>query len=396
MVCLTMQIVLIAKPGDTNTGVGRYVDMLHGGLRQAGVTALRVAPTLPPIPQAGYTALRRLCVDLRAFLGNYPVWVNSPAADVQHLTSQNLASLLLFRRSKGKVVVTVHDIIPHMLRHHPHLSPLRTTADRLFNRMAMIGLKRADLLIADSRYTQQCIVEHLGIPPANIEVVYLGIDHERFRPLPVPTTIRERYGLPARRCYLIYVGSEDPRKNLATLVHALAKVRRERDDVELIKVGRAHFEAERQRLIDLATQLGVRPAIHFLDDVPETDLAPLYNLAHVCIMPSLYEGFGFPALEAMACGTPVVCADAASLPELVGAAGMLFEHGPDSVDALAAAIQRILATPNLAATLRERGIARAARFNWTACARQVISAYAAVVKVPAHSSIAGARSHERA
>jgi glycosyltransferase involved in cell wall biosynthesis len=357
-------VALIAKPGGPATGVGRYVQMLHAGLRDVGVDAVRVAPIAPPLPDAGYRLLRRAGMDLRTFLMNYPIWVRYPAADVYHLTSQNLASLLLFQRPPGKVIVTVHDIIPYMLRDDPELSSYRTTADRLFDRMAMAGLRRADRLIADSQYTKQCIVEHLGIAADKIEVIYLGIDHERFRPMPVPAALRVRYRLPADRRYLIYVGSEDPRKNLTTLMRALTAVRTTLPDVELIKVGRAHFDGERQRLIKLASELGVLTAIHFLDDVPEEDLPLLYNLADVCVMPSLYEGFGFPVLEAMACGTPTICASAASLPELVDGAGLLFDIGADSPSTIAAIVARVLAQPEQIATTRAAGLARAGAFTW--------------------------------
>jgi glycosyltransferase involved in cell wall biosynthesis len=360
------KVALIAKPGGPNTGVGRYVQMLHSGLREAGVDAVRVAPTVLPLPNACYSLLRRLGMDLRTFLIHYPLWAKYPQADVYHLTSQNLASLLLVRRPKGKVVVTVHDIIPYMLRNDPQLSSYRTIADRLFDRIAMAGLKRADRLIAVSQYTKQCVVEHLGIAPEKIAVVYLGIDHERFRPPPVPVAIHERYRLPEGRRYLIYVGSEDPRKNLVTLVRALAQLRFELPDVELIKVGRAHFDRERQRLIELATRLGVRTAIHFLGDVPEDDLPLLYNLADVCVMPSLYEGFGFPVLEAMACGTPVVCADAASLLELVGDANCVVSSL--SVDGLADHIQRVLLDSGLRTSMIGAGRRRARTFD---VARQV-------------------------
>lgn len=335
------RIALIAKPGGPNTGVGRYVYELQRGLRASGVEVVRLAPRALPLPYLGYRLLQRTGVDLLAFLMNYPLWADYPPADVYHFTSQNLASLLLFRRPPGRVVVTVHDIIPYMLRNDPQLSTYRTVADRLFDRLAMAGLRRADLLIADSQYTRGCIIEQLGIAPEQIAVVHLGVDHERFRPLPVPPGARERYGLPEGRRYLIYVGSEDPRKDLGTLLRALAEVRRALPDVELIKVGRAHFDAERHKLTYLAAQLGIGHAIHWLDDVPEDDLPLLYNLADVCVMPSRYEGFGLPVLEAMACGTPVVCAKAAALPELAERHGaLLFEAG--NVVALVGAIRQAL------------------------------------------------------
>ncbi|HEX6292756.1 MAG TPA: glycosyltransferase family 1 protein [Herpetosiphonaceae bacterium] len=378
----TENVVLLAKPGGPHTGVGRYVQMLHQGLQHAGANVARIAPDVPPLSHTIYSALRRLGPDLRTFFLNYPVAAKYPSADVYHLTSQNLASLLLFRRPPGRVIVTVHDIIPYMLRNDPQFNSYRIAADRVFDRLAMAGLQRADLLIADSHYTRSCVVSELGIAPDRIAVVHLGIDQQRFRPLPVPDTLRERYGLPTGRRYLIYVGSEDPRKNLATLVRGLAIVRRELPDIALIKVGRAHFEHERRRLHDLAAELGARSAIHFLDDVQEGDLPLLYNLADVCVMPSHYEGFGFPALEAMACGTPVVCARASSLPEIVGDAALQFE--PRDAHALAQAIVRYLTEPDLYQAMRSRSIAQAAAFTWARTTRQTLDLYRAVLPSAGH------------
>jgi glycosyltransferase involved in cell wall biosynthesis len=370
-----LRLALVAKPGGRHTGVGRYVHMLQAGLHDAGIDLRRVAPALPPLPSACYRLLQHLGIDLRTFMTNYPVWAMFPPADVYHLASQNLASLLVFRRPRGKIVVTVHDIIPYMLRHDPQLCAYRTAAERLFDRLAMAGLRRADVLIADSHYTKRCVIEQLGIAPEKITVIYPGIDHARFQPQPVPIALRERYGLPQGRRYLIYVGSEDPRKNLAMLVRALAELRATLPDLELIKVGQAHFDTERRKLLVLASELGVLGAIHFLDDVPDEVLPCLYNLADVCVMPSLYEGFGFPVLEAMACGTPVVYANSTSLPELAGDAGRLFEPRAHDEHALAAVLRGFLSDPVQMAAVARAGLTHAAMFQWQQCTQQAIRLY---------------------
>ncbi|KAB8139846.1 glycosyltransferase family 4 protein [Chloroflexia bacterium SDU3-3] len=367
------KVALLAKPGGPNTGVGRYVAMMEAGLRQQGVDVARVAPVAPPLPGI-YPLLGRLKLDLRAFLANYPVWASLPAAAITHVTSQNLASLLLFRRPPGRTVVTVHDIIPYILRDSPAMGAYRSVAERLFDRMAMAGLRRADALIADSAYTKRTLVRHLGIPEQRIAVVHLGIDHQRFRMQLPPHGLRARYGLPNDRRFIIYVGSEDPRKNLPTLIEALALLRRAIPDVALIKVGRAHFERERLRLKELAARHGVQDAVYFLDDVPEDDLPALYGLASVCAMPSHYEGFGFPVLEAMACGTPVVCADATSLPELAGDAALRFSLGPNEVADMVVALARAL-DPLERAEMRRAGLARAASFRWEKTVQEVMACY---------------------
>ena len=383
---------LVARAIGVDTGIGRYVKMLDAGLRQAGVQTTRVAPTLPVLPDFTYRFLQWFGRDLRAFLTNYPLWSTYPKADIYHVTEQTLASLLLFSRPGGQVVVTVHDIFPYMVRNDLELGSPYGGSEHVYYRLPVAGLKRANHLIAVSEYTKQSIIEHLGIGSEKISVVYHGIDHERFRPLTVPTAIREKYRLPPERRYLIYVGSEDPRKNLVALIGALVKVRNELPNVELIKVGRAYFDRERRRLIDLATRLGVRTEIHFLEDVPEDHLPLLYNLAEVCVIPSLYEGFGFPVLEAMACGTPVVYADAGSLPEIVGNAGIRIF--PCNSDTLTRTILDLLKDKQKQLLLRSAGQNQAARFTWAATTqstvavyRQLAPDYSCVRENPQHSVI---------
>ena len=347
--------------------------MLDAGLQQAGVQTIRVAPTLPVLPDFTYRFLQWFGRDLRAFLTNYPLWSTYPEADIYHVTQQTLASLLLFRRPSGKVVVTVHDIFPYMVRNDPQLGSPYGGSEHVYYRLPVAGLKRANHLIAVSEYTKECVVKHLGISPEKISVIYNGIDHEKFRPLTVPAAIREKYRLPPDRRYLIYVGSEDPRKNLIALIGALAKVRNELPDVELIKVGRAHFKREREHLIKLADQLGVRTVIHFVEEVSENDLVLLYNLAEVCVMPSLYEGFGFPVLEAMACGTLVVYANAGSLPEIAGTAAI--RVSPCDARSLADALLNALdeRANKLISTAHRR--AQAARFTWSATVESTAAVY---------------------
>jgi glycosyltransferase involved in cell wall biosynthesis len=366
------RVALVTEPLDERTGIGRYLDRLQAGLREAGVDVVRTSPTPPRLPSFIYRGFGLIGRDLRAFLTNYPLWSAYPPADTYHLTSQRLASLLLVGRPKGRVVVTVHDIFPYMLRSDPQLrSPY--AGDNLYHRLAMAGLRRADHLIALSRYTQRCLIEYLHLPAERITVVYSGIDHGRFRPLRPASDIRARYGLSEERRYLLYVGTEDPRKNLVSLLRALADVRRDLPNVELVKVGLPHFERERRRLLEVAEQLQVRTAINFLEDVPDEDLPPLYAMADLYVTPSPFEGFGFTVLEAMACGTPVVCAEAGALPEIVGAAAV--KVAPWSSGALAEAIRRLLESPEKRGSLRDAGLRQAAGFTWASTVRNTAAVY---------------------
>jgi glycosyltransferase involved in cell wall biosynthesis len=172
---------------------------------------------------------------------------------------------------------------------------------------------------------------------------------------------------------VLYVGSEAPRKNLSTLIDALQSVRAAHPDVMLVKVGRPQFDTERQRLIEQVAQRGLADNVIFLDEVGLDDLVALYNLCDVFVLPSLYEGFGFPALEAMACGTPVVAANAASLPELVGDAALTVD--PRSSEHIADAVGRLLNSAELRADLSSRGKAHVTQFTWERTARLTLAAY---------------------
>jgi glycosyltransferase involved in cell wall biosynthesis len=372
-----MRVQLIAKAGPGMTGTSRYTMCLFRALLDSGTDARLAFPAPAPIPRTIQRGLKRVGLDAEAFFANYPLRATQDGASVHHVTSQTLATLLLFQRFRGPVVVTVLDIIPYLVRHRPELKPFRHPIDHLFDRLAMIGLRRADALIAISDYTRQTLIRDLGLAAERIRVVHLAVDHQRFRPLVVPDAFRARYGLDEARPYVLYVGSEDPRKNLRALVRAFAIVRRRVGGVKLLKVGAAHFLRERERLQALIAKLGMESDVLFFDDVPDEDLPMFYNAADVFVLPSLYEGFGLPVLEAMACGTPVVCTDATSLPELAGEAAEL--TGGDSAP-LAQAIESLLEDGAQRACLRERGLRRAAEFRWEATARGTVEVYRAILE----------------
>ena len=311
-----LRVCLLVRDEPGTTGTSRYVDSLTQGLRALSVQVRHVA-TLPTGALARTLRLGRvLGMDVNTFLAQYPLRVCWPMADVYHLSVQTYAIALLTSPPPGPTVVTVHDIIPHLVRHDVRLSTYKHAVHRVFDRLAMEGLRRADALIADSAWTRQTLVEHLTIPAERITVIPLGTDPAIFRPRQVPASFRERYGLQSDRKYGLYVGSEDPRKDLPTLWRAFARVRAACPDAQLLKVGASHHPRERERLNALAAALGIHGAVRFFDQVPEDDLPLFYCAASVYVQPSLYEGFGLPVLEALTCATPVVCAATSALVEI--------------------------------------------------------------------------------
>jgi glycosyltransferase involved in cell wall biosynthesis len=334
-----LRVQIVAKPGSSATGIGRYALGLERGLRAEGVE-LRHAEIRSPAPRLLRRVASRMGYDVDAFARTYPLRADVRPGYLTHLATQTLATLFFVQRLPRPVVVTLHDILPYLLRDDPALRVYRHRLDRWMDALAMRGLRRADLLLANSEYTRQTAIDALGIPPERIEVVYHAIDHAVFKPQPVPQSFRDKYGLPPDRPYVLFVGSEDPRKNLPLLLRALAIVRRSVADVVLLKVGAAAFLDQRERNVRLAEELGIADVVRWIDLVPEADVPLFYNAASVLAFPSLYEGFGLPTLEATACGTPVVAGRVSSLPELVGdVVPLLDELAPEPfAAAIAAAI----------------------------------------------------------
>jgi glycosyltransferase involved in cell wall biosynthesis len=252
-------------------------------------------------------------------------------------------------------VITVHDLA--IYRRPDWFPPRQPFAVRL---VVPRSLRRADAIIAVSRSTARDLEELFGIGPERVGVVHHGVAGA-FRPLPPEPRAEtaRRFRLPER--FILFVGTIEPRKNLETLLDAWAQVPRRPDLVLAGDWGWRH-EGLRARLERMGGQ------VHLLGGVASEELPGLYNLALCLAHPAWYEGFGLTPLEAMACGTPVVCSDAASLPEVVGEAALLVP--PGDVQGWRAALERVASDPELATELRRKGILRAAEFSWDRAAEQ--------------------------
>ncbi|MCL6430105.1 MAG: glycosyltransferase [Anaerolineae bacterium] len=225
-------------------------------------------------------------------------------------------------------------------------------------------------------HTRTEVVRRLGIPPARVRAVPLAAG-PAFRPVEDAGTIgqvRSRYGLPER--YFLYLGGFDQRKNLDTLFRAVAEARQREPGLPLLAVAGALPARDTPLMPDprrLAREAGLEGGVSFLGRVAEEDKPPLYAGAVAFLFPSRYEGFGLPALEALACGAPVVSACATSLPEVVGEAGLLV--GPDDVPGWAEAMVQLARSEELRTRLRTLGPAQAERFSWERTARETAIAY---------------------
>lgn len=343
------------------TGTTRYTQNLYQGLKQAGIEVNLAFPVSIPVWPPIESGLKRLKLDLMTFFESYPIKIKPGIADIFHLTTQTFAILLMTNRFKAPVVVSVLDIIPYLVRRNLYLNTFRHPLDFVFYRFSLAGLKRASALVAISEYSKRTLVETLGLPDERIHVIHPQIDQVVFKPHNVPNSFLERYGLNRNNRYILHVGTNDPRKNLCTLVQAFYLLKQEYKNIKLIRVGSDPFIQESQRLIRLIAQLDLSDDVQFFANVSDEDLANFYNLSELFVFPSLYEGFGIPVLEAMACGTPVICSRATSLPEVGGDATRYID--PKSAEGLATALVEVLEDRALQHRMRQQGLIQVGKFD---------------------------------
>ncbi|HEV7215669.1 MAG TPA: glycosyltransferase family 1 protein [Chloroflexota bacterium] len=263
-------------------------------------------------------------------------------------------------------VLTIHDL--SFLRFPATFSPAKR---RYQAAMTSFSARRARLVLTDSEHTRRDVVRLLGVPPGRVRTVYPGVT-ERYRPA-APEAVesfRRRHGLPER--YFVHVGTLQPRKNLERLISAFARFKRASGlPHALLLVGGKGWLYE--GLVQRARREAVEGSVHFVGFAAPEDVPLWYAAAEAMVFPSLYEGFGFPIVEAMACGTPVLSSTASCLPEAAGQAAELFD--PFDGEALAQAMLRIAADPARRQELRLLGFAQAAQFTWERTAQAVLSAY---------------------
>lgn len=271
----------------------------------------------------------------------------------------------------GKVVVTCHDLISVFF---PENLPL---ASRLFySRWMPYSYRKAALIIADSEHTKKDLMSLLKIPEKNIRVIHLAVAKE-FKPIKNKkklTEVRKKYKTGSK--YLLHVGTLEPRKNLQFLVRAFALAYREGISENLVITGKKGWYYN--GLFELVNKLNLQEKVIFTGYAEEKDLPALYSGATAFLFPSLYEGFGLPPLEALACGTPVISSSTSSLPEVIGKAGILLP--PRDERLWAKNILKIIHDKGLAVTLKKMGPRQAAKFTWENTARKTIGVYREILE----------------
>jgi alpha-1,3-rhamnosyl/mannosyltransferase len=384
-----MRIAIDARyVADHFPGIGRYTYNLALALAQLDQPHTLVLLHNPALPNSRY--------DIAA-LARFRS-VELVATDARPFTiSEQLAIPRLLRRARADLyhapyyvrpyaglpcpsVVTLYDIIPRLFP--AEASP---RARRLFDTLTRLAIRASRRVIAISESARADLAAAYQVPPGRIAVTPLAAD-PRFQPQTpaAVAAVRSAYGLPER--YILALASNKPHKNLPRLVEAFAQVLQIADyklqntdpnlqsaiyNMQLVIAG--HWDPRYPQARALAERLGLGEAVRFLSGVAEDDLPALLSGAEIFVFPSLYEGFGLPPLEALACGTPVLCGDTSSLPEVVGDAALLADTRDTA--ALAGGLARLLGDAALRERLRAAGPHRAAQFSWGATAVATLAVY---------------------
>ncbi len=381
------------------TGSGQYVSHLIGATDRLGgdvslcpfisdrttrqqPAAFRTQPILAPFPAP--IASRRLPNDLLKVIWEqltFPLAARQTKADCIHVPYFGPPVM-----TQGiPTVVTIHDLIPLVMPAY-----VTTPLVALYNHLVSAGARAATLVLADSEASRRDIIRLLGIAPGRVRTIYLGVDPHLGTPVPthVREAVRDKYSLPER--FLLYLGGFDVRKNLTGLVDAVASLDPS-IGVHLVIAGRVPHPGKRPSLFpDIrrkVNEAGLQDTVLFPGFIDEEDKAALMQLAEAFVFPSTYEGFGLDPLEALRAGTPVVCANRTSLPELMGEAAIMFD--PDTPGELATILARIWRDEGLRNDLATRGPRQAARFTWEDCARQTSDAYKAAIDTHKPRNVSG-------
>lgn len=359
------------------TGVGYYSARLLAHLLQRDdpwryeLLSNRAAPHLTPVLDGAASRARGPRgprMPLRPLWQQFvlPFWLHFARLDLCHFTNS-----LVPLAARQRLVVTIHDMSLFLF---PQFQRPRSLL--LARPLVKPSARRAHAIITVSASAKADIVRVLGVPAASVHVIYEAAG-PHFHPVQERATlaaVQARYALPDR--FILFVGSVEPRKNLTRLVAALAVLRQRGLRTPLLIAGQwgPLPYGELARAIE---RLALADQVRFLGYVPTADLAPLYSLATIFALPSLYEGFGLPLLEAMACGAPVAVSNNPALAEIAGDAAALFD--PHDVESLAETLAGLLTDEDRRANLRARGLARTAVFSWSRAAAETAALYRQVM-----------------
>jgi glycosyltransferase involved in cell wall biosynthesis len=362
-----MKIVIAAwHLKDFNVGIGRYCRGLIAALGQVDqkndyhILVPEAVSRFPQFENVHWKVIRIPFFKRRVWEQVAPQLVGR--YDVLHFPYDSSVAW-----KRGKFVITIHDVKPLIFG---ALRPRRGLNNFVERLLVPDRQNQADHVLTVSQSSRRDIMERLRFPAERVSVVYPGIDRDQFKPDFSAASQSNS------RPYILCVAGSDPTKNVETILEAFAQLPcelREAHDVVLVGDMR-----RRQDVRDRVGQLDIAAQTKFAGVVDDAQLVYLYQHARVFVFPSRYEGFGFPVLEAMACGCPVITSNASSLPEVVGDAALLAD--PSDSNGFTKHLEQVLADEELRRVLRERGFARAAQFSWERTARETLLVFERVME----------------
>jgi len=362
------------------TGIGQYAHHLALGLQQLGdVNAnffygsgwsaeVRTKP-LPSVTTIK-TLVRRLLPNSYGVARAIQQHQFSKGARRTRYDIYHEPNFLAYR-FEGPSAITVHDL--SWIR-FPEMHPVERV--RAMDKYFQPGLERASLILTDSEFVKHELMDVFGVKPERIRPVLLGVE-ALFYPRSADETraVLDAHGL-VHGQYILAVGTLEPRKNLAVALRAfmqLAPSLRKRFPLVLVGMKGWHTSALEQQIAPLIAAGEIRQ----LGYLPREDLAKIIAGATTLIYPSIYEGFGLPPLEAMACGVPVITSNVSSIPEVVGETGLMLD--PQDVDGFARGMETLLTAPEVREAMARKALARSAQFTWASCVSQTVEAYRLVL-----------------
>lgn len=281
---------------------------------------------------------------------------------IKYLAHQELAYLYKYFNFKKSIIIC-HDIIPFF---YP-----ASVINKLFFLSCMKYINKATVIITDSDNTKEDLIKYFNCSSAKIHTIYPGVNDE-FKQLKVTKgNIFKKYNIPSGFKYILYVGSEAKNKNMEKLLESFSKLEKE-NKLYLIKIGNVGDKSSRKKTLKIIRKLKIKN-IKIIDFVPEKDLILFYNSVSLFVYPSLYEGFGLPPLEAMACGCPVITSDISSLPEVCGDSAYYID--PHDVNNIGNAIKKVLNDESLREKMIKRGLNQAKQFSWKKTAKETLAIY---------------------
>ena len=293
----------------------------------------------------------------------YPFIVKKKVVEnnIKHVTRQDLAFLLNLVDLK-KTIVTCFDIIP--IAYYNTRNPVW--------KLNAKGLRSAEKIITISEFSKEDISKYIKYPKEKIEIIPPAVDHNLYYQNRNKIALK-KYGVREDEKVILYVGAEEPRKNVQFLINAFSKLKKKIPKVKLLKVGMPNYIGVREKLLKQIESLNLQKDVIFTGYVSEKELAEIYNAADLFVFPSLYEGFGMPPLEAMACGTPVITSNTSSLPEVVGDAAITVD--PYDINRFAEEMYEVLTNHGLKEEMIRKGLKRSKIFTWDSSAKKMLRVY---------------------